>query len=147
MKVRADEHVSPKIVQVLKLISLSAGWELTGVREAHPPRTADQTWVPRFAAEGGQAIITADVNMLKRPHLMAAVQQSGVFGLLLPSAWAQSKRHIQAASMIHFWPEIEATFTDAQPGEFWRLPSALYSGALEKVVVNYAAAARAVQRF
>jgi hypothetical protein len=85
--------------------------------------------------------------MLKRPHLMAAVQQSGVFGLLLPSAWAQAKRHVQAASMIHFWPEIEATFSDAQPGEFWRLPSALYLGALEKVVVNYAAAARAVQKF
>ena len=60
MKVRADEHVSPKIVQVLRVISLSVGWELTGVREFHGARTADETWVPKFAAEGGQAIITAD---------------------------------------------------------------------------------------
>ena len=146
MKIRADENVSPKIVQVLRLISLGPGWELTGVREVHPPRTADQTWVPRFAAEGGRGIITADVNMLKRPHLMAAILASGVFGLLLPSAWAQARRHVQAASIIHFWPEIEATFSVAQPGEFWRMPAALYFGSLERIVVNYAAAAHAIRR-
>ena len=120
MKVRADEHVSPKIVQVLRVISLSVGWELTGVREFHGARTADETWVPKFAAEGGQAIITADANMLKRPHLIAAIQQSGVLGLVLPTAWAQARRHIQASSLIYFWPEIEKCMAGASPGDTWR---------------------------
>lgn len=143
---RADEHVSPKIIQVLRIISLGSGWELTGVREFHGARTADQTWVPRFAAEGGHAIITADANMLKRPHLIAAVQQPGVSGLILPSAWAQARRHIQASSLIYYWPQIEAAFGNAQPGEFWRLPAALHGGVLERLDINYAAAVQASQR-
>lgn len=143
MKVRADEHVAPKIVQALRVVALSSGWELTGVREFHAARTLDETWLPRFASEGGRAIITADANMLKRPHLIAAVQRSGLCGLILPSAWAHARRNVQAASLIRFWPEIEAIFTAAQPGEFWRLPTSLYSGSLEKLKVNYAAAAQA----
>jgi hypothetical protein len=103
----------------------------------------DETWLPRFASEGGKAIITADANMLKRPHLIAAVQQSGVCGIILPSVWAQARRHVQAASLIRFWPEIEATLTGAQAGEFWRLPTTLYSGSLERLRVNYAAAVQA----
>jgi hypothetical protein len=146
VKIRADEHVAPKIVQALRIIALSTGWELTGVREFHAARTMDETWLPRFAAEGGRAIITADAHMLRRPHQIAAIQQSGVCGVILPPVWAQAKRNIQAASLIYFWPEIEATLTDAQSGEFWRLPPTLYSGNLEKLSVNYAAAAQAAQR-
>lgn len=146
MRVRANEHVSPKIIQVLRIASLNSDWELTGVREFHGARTADQTWVPRFAAEGGQAIITADANMLKRPHLIAAIQQAGVRGLILPSVRAQARRHVQASSLIYFWPQIEAAFGDALPGEFWRLPTTLHAGALEKLNVNYAAAAQATRR-
>lgn len=141
MKVRADEHVSPKIVRALRELALSPGWELSHVRETHPPRTADETWVPRFAAEGGKAIITADANMLKRPHQLLAVQQSGVVGLILPHAWASAKKNVQASSLLYFWPEIEETFRAAQPREFWRIPSSLHKGPLEKIVINYAQAA------
>ena len=146
MKVRADENVSPKIIQALRLISLSAGWDLTGVREVHGTRTLDETWLPRFAAEGGKAIITADANILKRPHLIAAIRQSGVMGLVLPSAWNQAKRHVQASSLIFFWPDIEVAFSGGQAGDFWRLPTALHAGVLERLNVNYAAAAQALQR-
>lgn len=140
MKVRADEHVSPKIVRALRDVALSTGWELSHVRDAHPARTADETWVPRFAAEGGKAIITADYNMLKRPHQLLAVRASNVVGLILPHSWAGAKRHIQASALIFHWPEIEASFLSGQPGEFWRLPTNLHKGPLEKLVINYAQA-------
>jgi predicted nuclease of predicted toxin-antitoxin system len=145
VKVRADEHVAPKIVRALKEVSLSPGWELSHVRDSHGARTADETWVPKFASEGGRAIITADANMLKRPHQILAIQQSGVIGLILPSVWAQSKRHVQASSLIYFWPEIEACFTAGAPGEFWRIPTHLHRGPLEKLNINYAQATQAAQ--
>ena len=119
MKVRADEHVSPKIVRALREVVLSPGWELSHVRDVHGARTADETWVPRFAAEGGKAIITADANMLKRPHQILAVYQSKIMGLILPHIWAVAKRHIQASSLRYFWPEIEALFSAGRPGDFF----------------------------
>jgi hypothetical protein len=56
-------------------------------------------------------IVTADANMLKRPHQILAIHQSNVVGLILPHTWAVAKRHIQASSLIYFWPEIEALFS------------------------------------
>jgi hypothetical protein len=141
VKLRADEHVSPKIVRAIREVSLSSGWELSCVREFHPARTADETWVPQFAVEGGQAIITADANMLNRPHQLLAIHQSNIRGIVLPSIWADSKRHLQAASLIYFWPQIEAKLKDAQSGEFWRLPRTLVNGLLEPIAVNYSIAA------
>lgn len=144
MKVRADEHVSPRIVRALREVVLSTGWELSHVRDVHGARTADETWVPRFAAEGGKAIITADANMLARPHQILAIQQSNVVGLILPHTWATAKRHIQASSLIHFWPEIEALFSAAQPGDFWRMPKKLHRGGdMEKLDIDYAKATSA----
>lgn len=137
MKIRADEHVAPKIIRALKDLTLSTGWELSHVREVHGARTADETWVPRFASEGGKAIITADANMLKRPHQILAIRQSNVVGLILPHTWASSRRHVQASSLIYFWPEIEACFSAAQPGDFWRIPAALHRGPLEKLDIDY----------
>jgi hypothetical protein len=96
----------------------------------------------RFAAEGGQAIITADANMLKPPHQLLAVQASNVVGLVLPYTWAEAKRHVQASSLIYHWPEIEAAFSSAQAGEFWRMPVALHRASIEKLVINYASADR-----
>lgn len=143
MRCRADEHVSPRIVRALREVSLASGWELTCVRDVHPTRTADETWMARFAAEEGKGIITADAAILRRPHQIAAVQASGLFGLILPSTWAQSQRHVQAASLVLFWPKIAEAFDTAQPGDFWKLPNALLSGSLQKITVNYAAAAAA----
>jgi len=93
--------------------------------------------VPRFAAEGGKAIVTADANMLKRPHQLLAVRASNIVGLILPHTWAIAKRHIQASTLIYHWPEIEAAFSSAQPGDFWRLPVTLHKGSLEKLAINY----------
>jgi hypothetical protein len=96
--------------------------------------------VPRFAAEGGKAIITADANMLKRKHQLLAIHSSNVFGLILPHTWAVAKRHIQASTLMYHWPDIEASFSSAQPGDFWRIPVALHKSPLEKLNINYAQA-------
>lgn len=113
------------------------------MRDVHPARTADETWVPRFASEGGKAIVTADANMLKRPHQLLAVRQSNVVGVILPHAWATARKHLQASSLLYYWPDIEAAFSSASPGDFWRIPSALHKGPLEKLKIDYAKAASA----
>jgi len=110
------------------------------VRDVHGARTADETWVPKFATEGGKAIVTADANMLARPHQILAIHQSGVVGLILPHTWATAKRHIQASSLIYFWPEVEALFFAAQLGDFWRMSPKLHRGQIEKLDIDFAQA-------
>lgn len=81
--------------------------------------------------------------MLARPHQILAIRQSNIVGLILPHTWATAKRHIQASSLIYFWPEKEALFTQAQAGDFWRISPKLHRGEIEKLEVNYAKATNA----
>ena len=76
MKIRADEHVSPKIVSALQLLVLRSDWELSHVRQVHAARTLDETWIPRFASEGGRVLLSGDASMLRRPNELKAILES-----------------------------------------------------------------------
>jgi len=99
LKIRADEHVSPKIVRAIQSLALSDGWELTHVRDHPSARTADETWMPRFALEGGQVILSADRKIL-RPHQLAAISQGNLIGVFLSAKWAEARRYAQAAHIL-----------------------------------------------
>jgi hypothetical protein len=144
LKVRADEHVSPKIVETIRSLVLTSGWELSHVRDHHRARTADETWLPLFAEEGGKAILSADATMLKRPHQLMAVRDSGLICVLLSSRWAGAKRHEQAAGLLYHWPAIEAVIAESKPGDCWRVPAGYDGEKLTQHTINYGAAANAL---
>jgi hypothetical protein len=147
MKIRADEHVSPKIIRAVQSLILSKGWDLSHVRDHNAPRTADETWVPRFKIEGGEGILSADRKMLARPHQLAAIRDAGLVGVFLSPQWAEAKRHAQAANLLWWWPRIEAAFKTSQPGQCWRVPYEFGEGAkLVDITPNYAKAASAKER-
>ena len=136
MKIRADEHIAPKIVRAVRDLVLSSTHELSHVREYHSARTADETWVPRFALEGGKAILSADRHMLARPHQQAAVLASGVSCIILPPQWAQSRRHEQAAHILWWWPRIEACLEATEDPRFWKVPFGFDKSKLEEISVR-----------
>ncbi|HLJ62764.1 MAG TPA: hypothetical protein VKT70_01570 [Stellaceae bacterium] len=140
MKIRADENVSPRIVHAVRSLVLQPGWELTHVREFHSARTADETWMPRFSQEGGNAILSADRRILTRPHQLAAIAQGGLIGIFLSPQWAESRRNEQAAQILHWWPRIEETLLNSKPRDCWKVPHGYGNGDLEKISINYAAA-------
>ena len=140
MKIRADEHVSPRIVEAVQSLILMPGWELTHVREFHSARTADETWMPRFVQEGGRVILSADRRILSRPHQIAAIAQGGLIGIFMSPQWAQSRRNEQAAQMLHWWPRIEKVILDSKPKDCWIVPYGYNRGALKRIPVNYAKA-------
>jgi hypothetical protein len=146
LKVRADEHVSPKIVLAIQSLILKAGWEITHVREFNSARTADETWIPRFAQEGGNVILSADRRILSRPHQIAALAESGVIGIFLSPQWANCHRNEQAAQILHWWPRIEKVILDSKPKDCWKVPHGYNKGSLEKIVVNFDKAAKAASK-
>jgi hypothetical protein len=143
LKIRADEHVSPKIVRAVQSLVLSAGWEISHVRDLHSARTADETWIPQFALEGGEVILSADRKMLARPHQLAAIAESGLICVFFSTQWAQAKRHEQAAQILHWWPCIEKTLIESKPKDCWKVPSGYGEGKLVKIAVNFEKAAKA----
>jgi hypothetical protein len=141
LRIRADEHIAPKITKAVQSLVLTEGWELTHVRDFHAARTADETWIPRFAAEGGNAILSADRKMLGRPHQLAAIAEGNLIGVFLSSQWAGSRRHVQAASIIWWWPKIEKAISAASPRQCFKVPFDFSGDSLQEIHIDFEGAA------
>lgn len=124
---------------------LREDWELSHVREFHAARTTDETWIPRFASEGGRALLSGDASMLKRPHELKAILESRVVVVVMATPWQNARRHEQAATLIWHWPAIDAALLTSVEGDCWRVPFSCAKGStVEKVAVNYAKAVTAL---
>lgn len=137
MKIRADEHIAPAIVQAIKQIALSNGFELTSVIKEGFTGSSDVHWITAFAAEGGEAILTADTDFLKRPPQVQAVERTGMKVIHLPSGWANASRAIQAGHLMTWWPRIETALVTMKPRQCYSTPFSPPVAPLKKVDIDF----------
>jgi hypothetical protein len=143
LKICADENVSRHIVEAIRVLGLNKTCELSHVREKHPAKTMDETWLPQFSAEGGKAFLSGDAHLLRRPHQIVAVRNTGLVSIVLSQKWSMEPLHVKAAQLILLWPRIESIVANAEPGECWILPFGFLGTELQQKIINYEAAAKA----
>lgn len=122
MIIVADEHISPRIVKAVNELALTKNWRFSHVIGSEYRSRPDEDWVESFAKNGGNAIISADRAMLKRPSLLEKLKVNSIVAVYLPSEWASSKRNHQAAHILYWWPHIEAALTSSAPGDVCIVP-------------------------
>lgn len=119
MKIRADEHVSPMIVRMVRDVAISPPFEFSSIYEAGHRATADTYWITEFAQEGGGAIISADTDFIKKPPQVIAIDQTGLRVIFLPPRFANAAASLQAAHILMWWSRIEEKLKVAKGREFW----------------------------
>lgn len=143
MKVRADEHVSPAIVQAIRDIALNSPWEISSIHEADQLGYDDVHWITAFAQDGGEVILTADADFIKLEPQVNAVFDTGVKVIHLPKQWAQSRSELQAAHILQWWRRIEAIIAEMKPREcfqpIWNISE---QGSMKKIKIEFAKAQR-----
>ena len=140
MRIRADEHISPLIVEMVRKLALSDGWELTSIRdpEVSGQGQSDVHWVTLFARDGGQAILSADTDFQKTPPQVAAIFQTGLKVIHLPSRWANAPRHLQAAHILMWWKRIEIQLQNMKDRECFRPEYNISeAGKLKRVQIDF----------
>jgi hypothetical protein len=125
LRIRADEHVAPAIVQAVNQIALSDGFELTSVLKEGFKGASDVHWITAFAADGGEAILTADTDFLKQPPQVQAVERTGMKVIHLPSAWANASLAVQAGHILIWWSRIEAQLRAMKQRQCYQTPFAV----------------------
>ena len=125
---------SPKIVRAISETFLSKGWRFDTIATANLNGETDEYWIQTFAKAGGQAFISGDRAMLKRPALIQQISDLGIIGIYLPSAWAQSRGAEQMAYCIYWWAKIEDTLSQAPLGSIWLTPNGMQGGNLRRHV-------------
>ena len=138
MRIRADEHIAPTIVQAINQVALGAGFELTSVLKEGFKGSSDVHWITAFAADGGEAILTADTDFLKQPPQVQAVERTGIRVIHLPSAWANASRAIQAGHLLIWWQRIEAQLKAMKARECYTMPFTVSESVpLKKVAIDF----------
>lgn len=147
MRIRADEHVSKEIVRAVREIALSAGWELTHVREVGQNGAADEHWITAFANDGGHAILSADTDFFLLPPQVVAVFNTGIKVIHLPPKWANAPCHMQAAHILLWWKRIEKKIEAMKARECFRPPWNIdRAGELRQVSIDYDKAHRKIRK-
>ncbi len=147
MKIRADEHISPEIVQAVKNMALGSGFEISHVFDANQAGRKDEHWLTEFAKEGGEAILTADADFHKRPAQVMAVFNTGMKVIHLPPKWGNARCGLQAAHILLWWTRIEKCLTAMGKKECYRPPwDVRETGKLSKVEVDFQAAQRTLKK-
>jgi hypothetical protein len=136
--------ISPKIVSTVSGTILSSSWTFDSVFKANLRNRADEDWISTFARTGGNAIISGDRAMLKRPELLKQISSTGLIALYLPAKWSSSTRDYQLAYFIYWWKKMEATIIDSAPGAAWIIPSGMKNG-IPRQYVDKRKAKRAAQ--
>jgi hypothetical protein len=126
--------ISPKIVKVISDTFLRSNWQFDYVHNANLNGRADEDWIATFARTGGNAIISGDRAMLKRPELVRQISQTGITAVYLPSKWAQSRREHQMAYCLHWWRRIETHIEESTPGTVLICPNGMGIGDLREHV-------------
>ena len=122
MKICADEYLSTWIVGIIRDSCLDPKHSLEHVEDYHLRGVDDEIWVRRFAKAGGEAVVSADANMLRRHHEPIAVCDSGLRLVILPDKWACAKRNLQASHVMLWWPRIQETIAASLPRKCWKVP-------------------------
>jgi predicted nuclease of predicted toxin-antitoxin system len=147
MRIRADEHVSPKIVRAVRELAAGAGVELSSVIESGQAGASDVHWITRFARDGGHVVLTADTDFLKVPAQVLAVLQTGIRVVHLPNRWANAALNMQGAHLLLWWRRIEITVAAMSPREcrqpVWTLAE---PGELRRVTLDFAGAERKARK-
>lgn len=147
MKIRADEHVSPKIVEAIRDIALSEDHAISSVIEVHDDGASDVHWITKFASEGGEAILTADKDFIRRDAQVNAIFNTGLRVILLPKKWGNSSGAMQAAFMLQWWKRIEVALEDMKPRECltprWNISQ---TGEIKKVTLPFQKAHKALKK-
>ena len=123
MKVRLDENLSYRVAGAIRAILTGrTGLHVDWVRDIHPPSTKDPSWISQFAAEGGNAIVSGDANILQHWPDLIAYMESGLVSFFPPPSFDKLKGYGQASLILRWWPCIVEKIKVSSPGDAWRLP-------------------------
>nr|WP_294557011.1 hypothetical protein [uncultured Rhodopila sp.] len=86
-------------------------------------RKSDVPWLDRFAAAGGRAIISGDVNMRIKHHEKLCLYHHGLVGIFFEKQWNGRNSFRKTALLLHWWEEVAAKIKTADRGTFWVIPT------------------------
>jgi hypothetical protein len=126
VKIALDENLPIGLVQVFQELAnkgLIPAVELVSAGAYRPSsERGDEGWIPRFAADGGNIVISGDGRMRARRHEAIALSSAKLIVFFFEGSWGKKNIFVKTAMLLNWWPKIIETIGKSEPGQCWEIP-------------------------
>lgn len=123
--IAVDANVPVRLVRLLDAAFGDQGFRFLHEPDFESQAADDEVWAATFRRLGGAIAISADRNIAKRPHQMAAFAESELITFFLDARWHQRDMAYKAAHLILWWPRIWRHSAGCTPRDCWWVPATL----------------------
>jgi len=110
-----DNNLASKIAKGLNGF-VSPEHQVVHLKELFPANTSDVEWMKKLSDEENPIIVTADVQIAKNPHEIAAWKEAGHTIFFLKPGWLRLNFWDQAQKFVKCFPQILKTAERAKRG-------------------------------
>jgi PIN like domain len=126
LKIALDENIPHLMVIVFQTLAKEGSvlnGQIVSARDYRPfSEQGDEHWIRRFAADGGQVVISGDTRMRSRIHELAALVECGLITYFFERRWSAVNFYTKSAMLLHWWQAIRAHMDMAAKGTCWEIP-------------------------
>lgn len=118
MKLLVDHNLPPKLASALNEIFAPEHEIVALSKKFGRHNLKDEEWIPRLGAEGGWAVLSADLNIAKKRPSRELFIRAGLIGFFLSPAMQKWPLNKQAARVLTIWPQLLSQVSTNANGVF-----------------------------
>jgi hypothetical protein len=118
VKLLVDNNLPPRLAKALNVI-FAPDHEIAALREKFGrSNLKDEEWIPKLGAEGGWAVLSADMNIARKRPSRQLFVGAGLVGFFFSPSLQKSPLNLQAARVLTIWPQMVSHMKTTANGVF-----------------------------
>lgn len=118
MKLLVDNDLPPRLAKALNVI-FAPDHEIAALREKFGrSNLKDEEWIPKLGAEGGWAVLSADMNIARKRPSRQIFVGAGLVGFFFSPSLQKAPLNLQAARVLTIWPQMVSHMKTTANGVF-----------------------------
>lgn len=122
VKVALDCDIPAALAPMLNASFGNRGFEFVHVSSIVPANSTDEFWAAAFRRFGGEITLSADKNIMKKPHKAAAFLENGFKAFFMQPPWSNAPGRVKFAHLTYCWQDIALKAADCEGGVCWQVP-------------------------
>jgi len=118
VKLLVDNNLPPRLAKALNVI-FAPDHEIAALREKFGrSNLKDEDWIPKLGAEGGWAVLSADLNIARKRPSRQLFVGAGLVGFFFSPSLQKAPLNLQAARVLTIWPQMVSHMKTTANGVF-----------------------------
>jgi PIN domain-containing protein len=118
VKLLVDNDLPPRLAEALTVI-FAPDHEISALREKFGrSNLKDEEWIPKLGAEGGWAVLSADMNIARKRPSRQLFVGAGLVGFFFSPSLQKAPLNLQAARVLTIWPQMVSHMKTTANGVF-----------------------------